>query len=390
MISLLHFDPPMIPLWAYNTLILSTLTTFILFSAKKPSSYFHYAFLLIVMLSFVSIPVIYRSKYKTPDQNIALPVIIIAFKMIMWLKNCFKSNIKEDKHVDSFGRNLFYWRQNVTFEPKPSNIPTKEQINENLLSRVSIIMFKWILFELSFKYVDKFCYNVPNEIYFLRLFKWLFMSGNPPLSIIQFIHCMISCFLVYVYLSLNYDIVLLISSLILKYFSNKNLLTEKQIIIREWCTSLIFHTRHIFYYPYFSISPRDLWNFRWQGVFNESFKELGYSPVRSITNSHALGVLGAFIISGILHEYTLLVQMNIISGEHMLFFLFHGFMLLLWEPVIHLTKNSLVIYKKVFMWMIWMIIACASVPSFVEVYTRHDQYVILSVFTDSQKNTNVV
>ena len=62
--------------------------------------------------------------------------------------------------------------------------------------------------------------------------------------------------------------------------------------------------------PWMSSSPRDFWSNRWQLLLNETFKELGYLPVKNLIApivskkvSNIMGVLGAFGVSALLHEY---------------------------------------------------------------------------------------
>ncbi len=66
------------------------------------------------------------------------------------------------------------------------------------------------------------------------------------------------------------------------------LLTPSEYVsLKEWFLTFLFNTKHLFSEPMIASSPRDLWSVRWQLMFNECFKELGYLPVRNLFASFA-------------------------------------------------------------------------------------------------------
>jgi hypothetical protein len=61
-------------------------------------------------------------------------------------------------------------------------------------------------------------------------------------------------------------------------------------------------------------SPRDFWSTRWHLLFDESLKGSGCLPVRNLFTPifsrkivNTIGVLSAFGVSGLLHEYFIIV-----------------------------------------------------------------------------------
>ncbi|CAB4476786.1 unnamed protein product [Rhizophagus irregularis] len=91
--------------------------------------------------------------------------------------------------------------------------------------------------------------------------------------------------------------------------------------------SFIFNTKSLFNEPWMASSPRDFWSTRWQLFLNETFKELGFLPVKNLLNpfvprkiANMMGVLGAFAISSyLLHEYIIIGNYNIWTGEQTFF-----------------------------------------------------------------------
>ncbi|KAF8632235.1 hypothetical protein AX15_001987 [Amanita polypyramis BW_CC] len=60
----------------------------------------------------------------------------------------------------------------------------------------------------------------------------------------------------------------------------------------------------IFQYPWLADSLSDFWARRWHQLFRDCFVALGYKPMSAVAG-RAGGVLGAFFISGILHDFGL-------------------------------------------------------------------------------------
>ncbi|CAI2193477.1 15925_t:CDS:1 [Funneliformis geosporum] len=79
---------------------------------------------------------------------------------------------------------------------------------------------------------------------------------------------------------------------------------------------------------------------RWQLMADEIFKELGFLPVKNVITpivtekiANMMGVLCAFVISSLLHEYLIIGQFDLGQGEHAFFFMNHGVIFILWEAV---------------------------------------------------------
>src|SRR5205823_1486503 len=103
--------------------------------------------------------------------------------------------------------------------------------------------------------------------------------------------------------------------------------------------------------PWISKNPRELWSVRWQNMFAEAFKELGYLPLKDLCISlgftskkfcSAMGVLGAFFISSLLHECFIIGIFNIFTGENLCFFMFHGLILIVWEGVFGIEREDVI------------------------------------------------
>jgi hypothetical protein len=73
-----------------------------------------------------------------------------------------------------------------------------------------------------------------------------------------------------------------------------------------------------------SQSVSDFWGRRWNVAVHKGLKNGVYKPARYLTNSKLMGVLAAFVMSGIIHEYVNLVifsRTNIeFKWKYMLFF----------------------------------------------------------------------
>ncbi|KAG8980186.1 hypothetical protein FRB90_007771, partial [Tulasnella sp. 427] len=60
----------------------------------------------------------------------------------------------------------------------------------------------------------------------------------------------------------------------------------------------------IFSRPWASTSLRDLWSRRWHSVFRNYFAKVGYTVGRLVVGELG-GVLGVFLLSGLLHDWTI-------------------------------------------------------------------------------------
>jgi len=54
-----------------------------------------------------------------------------------------------------------------------------------------------------------------------------------------------------------------------------------------------------------SESPSDFWGRRWNLLIHKCLKGAIYKPIRSVGGNHATAVFGAFIASGLFHEWVL-------------------------------------------------------------------------------------
>ena len=242
---------------------------------------------------------------------------------------------------------------------------------------------------------------MPEEIFPVRILNWI-TKGIPPFTPFLLFYDAITVLAVILSLSLGYDSFLVINGLLLRFLLTLN--NEKEIFffkkqhiknIKEWCISMIYDTNHMFMYPYFSTSPRDLWSFRWQLILKESFTELAYLPAHNLFINksrdfrNAIGILAAFTMSAILHEYLIIVILNKCSGEHFFFFVLHGIILLIWEGITGSAKRTDVeksVSKAILKCIIMMIIVLFTLPAFVEPYVRHPYWVISSVFTSYKRD----
>ncbi|CAB5180799.1 unnamed protein product [Rhizophagus irregularis] len=132
--------------------------------------------------------------------------------------------------------------------------------------------------------------------------------------------------------------------------------------------------------PFISSSPRDFWSTRWQLLINESFKELGYLPVKNLFVSifsrkiaNIMGVLSAFGISASLHEYLIIANAYTWTGEHFFFFMTRGVIFILWEVVFisNKSKNENTMIEKFLKWVLFLIINLILLPALIEPSMRN-------------------
>ncbi|CAB5389766.1 hypothetical protein RhiirA5_423836 [Rhizophagus irregularis] len=152
------------------------------------------------------------------------------------------------------------------------------------------------------------------------------------------------------------------------------------VSIKEWIITFLFNTKHLFSEPFISSSPRDFWSTRWQLLINESFKELGYLPVKNLFVSifsrkiaNIMGVLSAFGISASLHEYLIIANAYTWTGEHFFFFMTRGVIFILWEVVFisNKSKNENTMIEKFLKWVLFLIINLILLPALIEPSMRN-------------------
>ncbi|RGB32567.1 hypothetical protein C1646_762724 [Rhizophagus diaphanus] len=178
----------------------------------------------------------------------------------------------------------------------------------------------------------------------------------------------------YLWLSLNYDIITIIAEIIFRFIfhstSEKNdhnsilirsgiLTLSVYVSIKEWIITFLFNTKHLFSEPFISTSPRDFWSTRWQLLINESFKELGYLPVKilfvpifSRKIANIMGVLSAFGISALLHEYLIIANAYTWLDSNK-------------------SKNENTMIEKFLKWVLFLIINLILLPALIEPSIRN-------------------
>jgi hypothetical protein len=356
------------------------LISFILISFQSPKSFFHSIILIIITICFIIQPIIYKGKYSAiVHSRVSSFAITFGFKMCIWIKHyvniTHQTNVSNEE-FQPFLYTLFYWRNNVTSEKKQDFQPTNKQIIKNILERIFYMFIKWIIYEGFFKLLDMNTNinEIPSSTYFFRIFD-MFINGKSPFTIKLLLLCSFYMILVYFIMSLTYDQFLLITGIILLFLNNINI--KKIISIKRWCISFLFDTQYIFNSPWLSNSPREFWSFRWNSFYNEIWKELGYLPLRNYYHSRMMGILGAFIISGLLHEYLLWTETNKLTLEQFNFFLFHGIIFIIWEFIS--IKNDF--KSRILLFLIFFF----TLPSMIEPYLRYEQWLIPSYFVNVNK-----
>ncbi|GBC46098.2 hypothetical protein GLOIN_2v1775005 [Rhizophagus irregularis DAOM 181602=DAOM 197198] len=300
--------------------------------------------LLSLALLFVSIPLIYCGN-KLPLHN----------KSVIIASNYGIKSV--DSHI--IPPNL----ENSNEKEKSLSIksPTASQINKKLFKCFIIIIAKWLILEFtSSTYIisTKWAIEIPEKVYQVRLLKF-FTKRIIPITIPSilriFLQTCIYDFNKILCLCFHYCNHL---SFIFHSTSEKNqykpiliqhgLLTLTEYVsLKEWMMTFIFNTKSLFNQPWMASSPRDFWNL------------LTTFVPRKIANM--MGVLGAFAISSLLHEYIIIGNYNIWAGEQTFFFMIHGVIFILWEAIFvfpAFIEPSLRNYKL------------SSIPTFTTVYVQ--------------------
>ncbi|RIB16605.1 hypothetical protein C2G38_2189457 [Gigaspora rosea] len=131
----------------------------------------------------------------------------------------------------------------------------------------------------------------------------------------------------------------------------------------------------------------------------DSINELGYLPIRSYfkhnkTLGQVLGICSVFLISGLFHDYIAIVAFNHFSLDYVVFFLFHGILLILWEAIEGKILGRGKDFKdnfgsKVFKMALFLPIAIFTTPLFAEPYVNGiDFHSHLNICTNLTKWTN--
>jgi len=354
-----------------------------------------------------------------------------SFKMGLFIKYNRKylpyTKINQQKEFTSYTSSLAHWRHDAYIIP-PSKVepPTISQIDEKIKSRVLVYIFKLMIYELFMFLFASTPLIISDEPYHSRVFEY-FTKGTPPFTASSLFHCV--CFLgfVFSYLSLAYDSATILSLMGLRYLImtqskdpenhhlvKSGLLTSSQFSsLKNHLIQFTFNTNHCFDHPFMSTNPRAFWS-RWQDMYSETFRELGYLPVKNLFASFgfprkfcmSMGVFGAFFISALLHEYFVITLFNVFTGENLIFFIFHSLLLIIWEGVFGFERQKVMKEKEpelkmkddyyyyfrrnvgtFLKWALLVTINISALPGFIEPLLRRiDRWPIPSIFTDIHQN----
>ncbi|CAB4477063.1 unnamed protein product [Rhizophagus irregularis] len=311
-----------------------------------------------------------------------------------------QKNLDQKKEFKSFISTLFNWRpdsyiippvsKNSNEKENPSIIksPTTSQINKILINRSIIIIVKYLFLELgvfTLLILTNYKVEIPEKAYQIRLIEF-FTNGILPFTISSMGLYLNFKGVIYLWLSLNYDVITFIVAIIYRFIFCKSILIQSGILtpseyasLEEWIITFLFNTKHLFNAPLISSSPREFWSIRWHLLLNESLKELGYLPINNLFSTifskkiaNIMGVLGSFGISGLIHEYYLITNFNIWTGEHFFFFMTHGIIFILWEIIFNnnnnnnKSKNEDTMIGKFLKWILFLIIHLILLPALIE------------------------
>jgi hypothetical protein len=415
--------PPKLPTSVFVSLYFIPKLLFIILSLEPITTRKRCYTLIMLLLLYLIIPLCYRLKYH-PEVMDSMIIFtgIYSFKMSLFIKYNRKylpdTKINQQKEFTPYILTLSSWRHDSDIEPKTEiKEPTIKQVDEKIKSRALIFMWKWMIHEIVLYLFANFPQKVPERPYQIRMIEY-FTKGIPAFTAASMFHY--TCFVIFVflYLSLYYDSTVLFSLLALRcmitsqmtipekhYLVKSGLLTPIQFsLLKNYFITYTFNTKHCFNNPWISKNPREVWSSRWHSMFAETFKELGYLPLRNLCISlgitsrkfcNAIGVLGAFLISSLLHEYYLIGMFNMVTGEHLFFFMSHGLILIVWEQVFPSEREDKMKeprkegydirnYASVFLkWLLMLIIYMLILPAFAEPLMRRiDLWIIPSFFID--------
>ncbi|KAF0502410.1 toxin biosynthesis protein [Gigaspora margarita] len=389
-----NFPPTLNPL-TYIIICHAPLFAFISLSLKPVTNKFHACILCIIILFQVLIPFIYHGKYDSSIQfQMSATAALISFKMIIWMKKNYQFSIDSKTKIPSFIGSLFNWRPNAMTIPEDSNYQKYidsikvTDLNLEMINHLIKIIIKSVILGFLVKFLKNNRPEIPERSYALRVLDYLW-TGRPFIDIYTFFYCLLWIFYVLINFSVFWNSNCIIYGIILRPLLSNGIngdkkLQEEQksfkIIAKEWLILTIFYTKPLMGNPYFSISPRDFWSNQWQQLFHLSFKEIGYLPVQKYfshnrTLGNVLGICAVYLLSGLIHDYIAIVVFNHFSIDFIVFFLFHGLFLILWEVVEGKilgrrkdVKDSFII--RIFKMSIFLPIAAFSLPQFAEPYIR--------------------
>ncbi|CAG8610781.1 1474_t:CDS:1 [Funneliformis mosseae] len=412
--------PPKLPTSVYSSIYFIPLLLFLSLSFEPIQTSRRFYTLLSLALIFVSIPISFRGKYPPKLHNVFVAYgMMFGLKMLLFLKynrSYLNQEVSDQKkEFKSFLWMIFNSRFNsYIVPPKKENSnekensliitsPTTSQINKKIINRTLITFIKCLILKLVTFFSIKYTMVIPEKPYQLRLLEFI-TKGIPAVtmpSMLQYVN-----FLLCVYLMAsvyNYDICTIIIATFYRLFFHSSsekinykpiliksgLLTPSEYVsLKEWMITFLFNTKHLFSEPWMASSPREFWSVRWQLMINESFKELGFLPVKNLfvpfipkKIANMMGVLGALGVSALIHEYLIIGQFDIWTGEHLFFFMIHGVIFILWEAIFgreNINENSKI--KRFLKWFLLLIINLSVLPAFIEPLRRRPEIFVISSF----------
>ncbi|CAI2193544.1 6403_t:CDS:1, partial [Funneliformis geosporum] len=412
--------PPKLPTSVYISIFLTPFLLFLSLSFEPIQTRMRFYTLLTLALIYISIPISFRGKYPPFPHNIFVFYgSIFGLKMLMFVQSnrayLNQKDSKQKKEFKSFLWTLFNLRLNSYIIP-PNNensnekensliitSPTTSLINQKIINRIIITFAKLLILELVMFNAITNTMMIPEKSYQLRLIEF-FTKGIPAVTIplmLQYLN-----FLIYIYLALSvyaYDLYIIISAVFYRFFLHSSskeindrpiliksglLISSEYFSLKEWMITTIFNTKHMFDVPWIASSPRDFWSVRWHLLANEIFKELGFLPVKNVFTpivskkiANMMGVLGAFVVSSLLHEYLIIGQFDLQKGEHAFFFMIHGVIFILWEVVFgRENKNEKNKIKRFLKWLLLLIINLSVLPALIEPLRRRPDLLPLPSF----------
>ncbi|CAG8508904.1 12719_t:CDS:1 [Funneliformis mosseae] len=413
--------PPKLPTSVYSSIFFTPLLLFLSLSFEPIQSSKRFYTLLSLALIFVSIPISFRELYPPSIQNNFVAYgAMLGVKMLLFLKYNWsylnQEGSNQKKEFKPFLWLIFNTRFNsYIIPPKKENSNEKEnsliitspktsQINKKIINRTIITLTKCLILDLVMLISTRYTTVIPEKPYQLRLLEF-FTKGIPAFTMNSMLQYLNFLLCVYLVLSIySYDIYTIINATFYRLFlhSSSEEMNYKPILIKsglltsseyfslkEWMITFLFNTKHLFSEPWMASSPRDFWSVRWQLLANEVFKELGFLPVRNAfvpfvpkKVANMMGVLGAFGVSALLHEYLIIGQFNIWTGEHLFFFMIHGVIFILWKAIFGRENiNEYSKIKRFLKWFLLLIVNLSVLPAFIEPLRRRPEiFDIPSIF----------
>ncbi|CAG8534722.1 6412_t:CDS:1 [Funneliformis mosseae] len=312
--------------------------------------------------------------------------------MFIWLKSSLKR--KDNATVKPFIWSLFHWRL------KEGQIPiakqqdlleqgiSQDELNLYINYHYKKCFFYLIIYISCAQFLQSFAPDVSDIPYPIRVIKFVY-DGTPFISLFELFYCYIYASVICFSMIYIYEVTLIVSSYLLSYiYSTPNSLlctklTKDQLdSFKLWLISLLFYSKPIYNQPYLSKNPNDFWNNRWHQCLKVLFVELGYKPILSFSPfklQKFFGILAAFTVSGILHEYLLYSSNRYLTLEQFTFFWFQAIVLIIWDFTMNSKEEKTKedqehVLKKIRNILFMNIFAIFTIPWFMEPYIRCEHY----------------